>query len=184
MGYAGYAPSQCAYGTTTQGPVEQALRGLPVAQADGALDLIEKLSRNVSRNPKEEKFRKVRLENKKIAESLTDVPGAVQAMLAMGWVSTTTDDGACIELPASVKLEHADVVKIIEARDFYTKERENEKRNVGRNMNAADSVQLENDRKEREAALKHAGPAYASVATKLGNGPQVVTARLAGLTDG
>lgn len=77
-------------------------------------------------------------------------------------------------LPDSVRLAfEVHVVKIIEARDFYKKELENEKRRQSRvERDASDPdkqkmrEQLEADAKERATR----GPAQASVAKKLGTG--------------
>jgi hypothetical protein len=85
MGYAGYAPSTCQTKDALP-PLEQALRGLPIDPATmTSLELIEKLVRNTVQQPAEEKFRKIRLTNAKIAEAITNVPGAVAAMEEMGW---------------------------------------------------------------------------------------------------
>merc|ERR1719326_902497 len=97
--------------------LELCLRRLPLDQAEDTLELIEKLTRNVVRNPKEEKFRRIKLSNKKISESITSVPGAVELLRVMGWVdaAASAEDGPTLELPASVKpVFEVEVVKIIE----------------------------------------------------------------------
>lgn len=182
MGYAGYAPSTVA-SAEKRTPAAEAMRQLPLEQAGTTLELVEKLTRNVSRSPKEEKFRCIKLSNKKIAESLTDVPGAVAVLVSMGWVQRDGDSGSELVLPAEIKLEHANVVEIIEARDFWTKERENAKRAGHREAavssdpeKRAAAEQLERDRKERAAAAQCAPAVKASVATTMGNGPNIVSA--------
>merc|ERR1719361_398945 len=109
MGYAGYAPGNRVADKLT--PLQQALRALPLHQAMETLDIIEKLTRNVVRNPKEDKFRKIKLSNPKIAAAITDVPFAVDILREMGWVEIP--DG--LVLPASVRLAHeTEVVAIID----------------------------------------------------------------------
>eukprot|EP00406_Dinophysis_acuminata_P002419 CAMPEP_0179229098 /NCGR_PEP_ID=MMETSP0797-20121207/10160_1 /TAXON_ID=47934 /ORGANISM="Dinophysis acuminata, Strain DAEP01" /LENGTH=126 /DNA_ID=CAMNT_0020936159 /DNA_START=101 /DNA_END=477 /DNA_ORIENTATION=- len=123
MGYAGYAPGNKIADKLT--PLQQALRALPLAQAQETLELIDKLTRNVVRNPGEEKFRRIKLTNPKIAATITDVPGAVDLLKEMGWV----EDGEGLVLPPSVRLCHErDVVALIDAKDYYKKEEEAERR--------------------------------------------------------
>merc|ERR550514_1882529 len=97
MGYAGYAPGD-QNRTVTLSPLEKALRGMPLEKAMEALEIMEKLVRNVVRNPNEDKFRRIKLSNPKIAAAITNVPGAVDALKVMGWIETP--DG--LALPMSV----------------------------------------------------------------------------------
>ena len=48
--------------------------------------LLGTLTKNVAQAPRDEKFRRVRLTNPKIAAALVDVKGAVDVMLHLGWV--------------------------------------------------------------------------------------------------
>jgi len=179
MGYGGYAPGANSRMQGPQSDFEQALRGLPLDKADDTLDILDKLTRNVVRVPKEEKFRKIKLTNKKIMELITEVDGAVTVLREMGWVDSGEDEPTLI-LPESVTLAfEVHVVKIIEARDYYKKERENEKRRQHREeRDAADPSkqvvreQMEADARERATR----GPAQASVAQKLNDGPRIVRA--------
>jgi len=174
MGYAGYSPGNQIADKLT--PLQQALRALPLAQAQETLDLIEKLTRNVVRNPNEEKFRRIKLSNPKIAATITDVPFAVDALKEMGWV----ENGDGLALPPSVRLVHErEVVSVIEAKDFYKKAQETEHRRQMRQNKSMDADQealkklLEADRQEREAD----GPVTrGSVAQKLGDGPNIMRA--------
>merc|ERR1719499_2906647 len=94
----------------------------------------------------------------------------------MGWLR----EGEILVLPASVRLAHeVHVVGIIDAKDHYKKEAENERRRQLRAGKAADtdkeelSKKMEIDRKEKEAD----GPvAHGSVAKKLGDGPNIMRA--------
>jgi len=174
MGYAGYAPGNRVADKLT--PFHQSLRSLPLDKAQETLELIEKLTRNVIRNPGEEKFRRINLSNPKISAAITDVPFAVDLMREMGWAQ----DADALLLPPSVHLVHErEVVGIIDAKDHYKKEVENERR---RQMVARKGVttekdavlqQMEADRKEKEAE----GPVvHGSVAKQLGDGPNIMRA--------
>jgi len=173
MGYGGYAPGANSRMAAPLSEYELALRGLPLDKADETLNIMEKLIRNVVSSPKEEKFRKIKLTNKKIMETITEVDGAVAVLNEMGWVDAGAEE-PMLMLPDSVRLAfEVHVVKIIEARDFYKKELENEKRRQSRvERDASDPdkqkmrEQLEADAKERATR----GPAQASVAKKLGTG--------------
>merc|ERR1719264_159122 len=94
----------------------------------------------------------------------------VEVLKEMGWV----EDADCLVLPPSTRLAHeVHVVGLIDAKDWFKKEAENERRRQLRAGKAVDAdkeelvKQLEIDRKEREAA----GPVtHGSVAKKLGDG--------------
>lgn len=174
MGYAGYSPGNRIADALT--PLQQALRALPLAQAQETLDMIEKLTRNVVRNPTEEKFKKIKLSNPKIAAAITDVPFAVDVLKEMGWVEE--DDG--LSLPATVRLVHEkEVVAIIDAKDYFKKEEENERRRQAAARKALSSEKeellkkMEADRLEKQAD----GPVtQGSVAKKFGDGPNIMRA--------
>jgi len=151
---------------------------------DESLEIMEKLTRNVVSSPGEDKFRKIKLTNKKINDTITAVPGAVPILREMGWVDSASDGEPTLVLPAGVRLDFQEhVVKFIEAKDFYKKEHEKERRHKHREERDADDpdkqqlrLQVEQDRKEREAAAASAGPTRASQARKLGEGPNVMRA--------
>jgi len=177
MGYAGYSPSTCQVKDDLP-DVEQALRSLPLHKALACLELMEKLVRNTVSAPKEEKFRKIRLTNAKIAEAITNVPAAVDAMLVMGW---QRDGEENLVLPEGTKLVfEKDVKGIINTQDFFKKEVEKEKKRRQQELKVKDPEkeemrkQLELDRKEREAN----GPVtQASKAKQIGgNGPNMMRA--------
>jgi len=174
MGYAGYSPGNKIADRLT--PLQQALRALPLDKAMETLELIDKLTRNVVRNPSDEKFRRIKLTNPRISAVITEVPFAVDALKEMGWV----EDGDGLVLPPTVHLVHErEVIAIIDAKDYYKKEAESEHRRqiAARKAPSAEKEalmkQMEADRKEKEAD----GPVMrGSVAKKLGDGPNIMRA--------
>lgn len=78
--YAGYAPTKYAAEKT---PLDKVLA---VVQEPASLTMLGTLTRNVAQAPRDEKFRRVRLTNPKIAAALVDVNGAVDVMLHLGWI--------------------------------------------------------------------------------------------------
>jgi hypothetical protein len=174
MGYAGYAPGNKVAEQKT--PLEEAFRALSLDSAQDTLDLIEKLTRNVVRNPGEEKYRTVKLTNKTIAAAVEQSPAMLNVMEEMGWVR----EEETLILPPSVRLAHeVHVVGLIDAKDYFKKEAENERRRQLREGKETDPEkvalrkQMEIDRKEKEAE----GPVTkGSVAKKLGDGPNMMRA--------
>jgi len=157
-------------------PLQQALRQLPVEQAAETLAIIEKLIRNVVRNPAEEKFRKINLTNAKIKQTIADVPHGIDLLQAMGW----QQDGNFMVFPANARLAHEiHVVGIIEANDYYKEKLAEEHKRQLRAFKVLDGdtaklrEQIEADRKEKAAE----GPVTkGSVAQKLGGGPNIMRA--------
>jgi hypothetical protein len=181
MGYAGYSPGM---NSLMQGPLsdfERALRGLPPDQAAETLEVLEKLTRNVVRSPKELKFRKIRLTNKKIMETITEVEGAVDILRAMGWVDGEDEGAPVLELPDTTNLAfELHVVKLIEVKDWYKKELENRKRAKAREeRDLSDPAKAELLEKLRQDAQERAAreqPAQASVAREIKGGANIVRA--------
>mmetsp|Transcript_53995 Transcript_53995/g.155890 ORF Transcript_53995/g.155890 Transcript_53995/m.155890 type:complete len:186 (-) Transcript_53995:485-1042(-) len=174
MGYAGYSPGHKVADSLT--PFQQALRSLPLEVAQDILELIEKLTRNVVRNPGDEKFRRVKTSNAKIAAAVEQAPTMIDVMQEMGWVQ----DGDSLVLPPSVRLAHeVHVVGIIDAKDHYKKEAENERRRQLRANKSVDAEKeelarkMELDRKEKESEGR---VTRGSVAKPLGDGPNVMRA--------
>jgi hypothetical protein len=157
-------------------PLQEALRQLPLEHALETLATIEKLTRNIVRNPSEAKFRKINLANAKIKQVVTDVPNAVELLQAMGW--QRCDDS--MELPNAMRLAHeVHVVGIIEAQDFYKTKLDKERASQVRASKEVDAAaeqlraQIEADRKERAAE----GPVtQSSKAQKLNSGPNIMRA--------
>jgi len=174
MGYAGYSPGSLVADKLT--PLQQALRALPLEQAADTLALIEKLTRNIVSNPREEKFRKINLTNGKIKSAIADVPNGIQVLTAMGWVQ----EGESLVLPSTARLAHeVHVVGLIEAQDHYKKAVAKERASQVRASKVVDGdlekvrQQMEADRKEKAAE----GPVTkGSVARKLGDGANIMRA--------
>jgi hypothetical protein len=170
MGYAGYAPGANSRMADKLTPLQEALRQLPLEQALETLAIIEKLTRNVVRNPGETKFRKINLTNEKIKKVIADVPNAIELFKEMGWVQ----EGEALELPDGVRLAHeVHVVGIIEAQDYYKTQAQKEHSRQVRASKEVDSdtaklrEKIEADRKEKAAE----GPVTkGSVAQKIGDG--------------
>ena len=59
-------------------------------------------------NPSDDKYRRLRLSNPKIAAALVDVPGAVDALLAMGW-ERDANDADFLVCPKGVRVTMAEV---------------------------------------------------------------------------
>ncbi|KAF8073240.1 hypothetical protein HT031_000901 [Scenedesmus sp. PABB004] len=64
-------------------PVEAAVQAVKSLEA---LEVIGKLLYNCAIAPREDKFRRVRLTNGKIAATIGESPAALDAMAALGWV--------------------------------------------------------------------------------------------------
>jgi len=174
MGYAGYAPGNKIADALS--PLQQALRSLPLEQAQDLLELLHKLTQNVIRNPTEEKYRRVKTTNAKMATALAEAPQMLDVLQEMGWVK----EEDCVVLPPSVRFAHeVHVVGIIEAKDWFKKEAETEKRRQTRAAKTSDAdkeqlrKQLDLDRQEKAAE----GPEFrSSVAQKLGDGANIMRA--------
>jgi hypothetical protein len=178
MGYAGYAPGANSRMPDELTPLQAALRSLPLDKALESLELIDKLTKNIMRNPGEEKFRKINLINEKIKNAITDVPNAVDLLKEMGW---QLEESALV-LPLTVRFDHSThVVGIIDAQDHYKTALEKDRVSKMRAAKEVDPEtaklreQLELDRKEKAAE----GPVTkGSVAKKLPNGGQMTAGDL------
>lgn len=101
MGYAGY------YSTTNQIKEKKTPLQCSLAQVSDldSLTIIEKLCYNVIVNPKESKYRQVKLQNPKIESALVKVPNALDVMLLLGW----TKEEDSLLLKSNVQLTMAQV---------------------------------------------------------------------------
>jgi hypothetical protein len=180
MGYAGYAPGANSRAAEALSEYERALRSLPLDKWEETLALIEKLTRNVVSSPRDEKFRKIRLGNPKISATITEVPGAVALLQQMGWVVAEADGEQVLVLPEGVTFDFQEHVgKIVDAKPWYKKEIEDQKRRDRRDgkMDADPSLRALKEKMEQDRAEVAAkGPAQASVAQKLGDGPNITRA--------
>lgn len=112
---------------------------------------MNKLARNAAQNPAEEKYRKVRLTNEKIAALLVAVEGAKEAMIEMGWV----EEGEFLVLPAGVQLAFNKEVRDIEDAKMKLKKAQEHATMLAACKKAEDPEkkrlreQMEADRRER-----------------------------------
>ncbi|CAD7925407.1 unnamed protein product [Amoebophrya sp. A120] len=124
MGYYGLGPGMRVADQLST--FEKALRNVPLDQHYMTLDLLETLLKNIAQNPREEKFRKIKLTNPKIGAAITSVIPALEALFALGFqIDQTAADGTLfLVLPETIKLTFpAHVAKVIDARDdFFRKE--------------------------------------------------------------
>eukprot|EP00873_Tetraselmis_striata_P016911 jgi/Tetstr1/437175/TSEL_002747.t2 len=153
MGYAGYTPAKLPPTTPTE--LEAALRA--VTNLD-SLAIIGTLCKNAAVQPREEKFRKVKLSNKKVAATVVEAPGAMDAMLKLGWArDSTPEDGDVLVLPAGKYLKMDQVRKVEEAKERLEKATKDAAR-LGKKPSTNDlereriRAQIEADKKERAVA--------------------------------
>ncbi len=65
-----------------------------------AMEMMHKLVYNCAVQPKEDKYRRVRLTNPKVKAVLVDAPGAVEALTALGWTREEAEGEAVLVVPA------------------------------------------------------------------------------------
>ncbi|KAG2452929.1 hypothetical protein HYH02_002268 [Chlamydomonas schloesseri] len=117
MGYGGYVSAKLPPAKPTE--VEARVQAVKSLET---VEMIHKLVYNTAVQPKEEKFRKVRLGNPKIQAVLAEVPGAIDAMLALGWALEDAEGEQFLVVPAG-KFLGMQQVRIVEAaRDKLAKE--------------------------------------------------------------
>jgi len=156
---------------------QQKICALLDTQSKPAIEMLTKMVANIAKAPAEEKYRKVRLSNPKIAETLVHVAGARQFLRALGWQLVETEflqlpvdgDGsaqAAVQSAAVTQLTSS-VVAATEARRVAELE--------ARKKEAADkAAKAKREREEMKAAMARdraevasRGPAQASIAKKL-----------------
>mmetsp|Transcript_22808 Transcript_22808/g.63340 ORF Transcript_22808/g.63340 Transcript_22808/m.63340 type:complete len:175 (-) Transcript_22808:393-917(-) len=169
MGYAGYTPAKLPPSKLSD--VEAALRAVTSVES---LAIIGTLCRNCAIQPKEEKYRRIKLSNKKIAHAIVDSEGALDAMLKLGWVKDT-EDGEVLVLPEGRYLNMDTVRKVDTAREQLEKTNRDAAR-LGKKPSSSDlqkeriRAQIEADKKERAVAEPVVA---ASVAQSLPSGANV-----------
>eukprot|EP00439_Symbiodinium_sp_Y106_P073447 s2769_g13.t2 len=103
---------------------ERLLKALPPQGALHGLEVLETVVRNVVRFPQEEKFRRLRTSNEKLAP-LLGLAGAMPAMECMGW--EVADE--FLVLPKRVELDYQKhVTKILDAKSHFLLRDTTEKR--------------------------------------------------------
>mmetsp|Transcript_22885 Transcript_22885/g.27661 ORF Transcript_22885/g.27661 Transcript_22885/m.27661 type:complete len:180 (+) Transcript_22885:148-687(+) len=127
---------------------------LGVVESLETLDILDKLTRNVAQNPRDEKFRKLRLTNEKIHKLIVEAPGALPSLQVLGWVEG--EEEGFIVLPPSVQLTMKEVRDIDAARkNLTTKLEKARKARLAAKQAAHDPekarllAQLEADKRER-----------------------------------
>ncbi|KAG2422910.1 hypothetical protein HXX76_015736 [Chlamydomonas incerta] len=117
MGYGGYVSAKLPPAKPTE--VEAAVQAIKSLET---VEMIHKLVYNTAVQPKDEKFRKVRLGNPKIQAVLGEVPGAIDAMVALGWALEEAEGEQFLVVPAG-KFLGMQQVRIVEAaRDKLAKD--------------------------------------------------------------
>lgn len=81
MVYANYTPAKLP---TILSDAERAVLAVTSPET---LEIIGKLIYNAAISPKEEKFRRIKLSNAKIQATIVNTPGALDLLLALGWVN-------------------------------------------------------------------------------------------------
>jgi len=159
--------------------LQAAMRALPLDKALDTLALIEKLTRNVMKDQREPKFRKINLANEKIRAIITDVPNAIALLNEMGWVR----EADSLVLPETVRMVHeTHIVGLIEAQDHYKTVCEKEKVRLMRAAKAPTDADAEKTRQQIEADRKEKaaeGPVtQGSKANELGKGKSMTASDL------
>lgn len=146
-------------------------------KAQPAIDMMTKMMANVAKAPTEEKYRKVRLSNPKVAEGLVFVPGARQFLRAVGWQLVETEflqlpvEGDGVAQSAAQSAAVAQLASAVTAAAEARRVAELEKR---KKEAAEKAAKAKREKEEMKAAMARdraevaaRGPAQASVAKKL-----------------
>eukprot|EP00884_Botryococcus_braunii_P017636 jgi/Botrbrau1/4556/Bobra.60_2s0043.1 len=151
MGYAGYVSAKLPPPKPTE--IQAALWSITSIET---LELIVKLIQNIAINPGEQKFKRIKLSNPKIKSGLVDVPGGLEALLALGWIYDEEDKESLV-VPKGRQLTMTEVRQVQDAQDRLKKELKLTARNaMAAKVKAATTAeirsQLEADRRERATA--------------------------------
>lgn len=103
-----------------------------------SLEILEKLCYNVAVDPKEPKYRKIRMSNPKIKAALL-VDGALDAMFLLGWERQGEGDEATLVLPVNKSLTMSDVRDIQNAQQELKKEKSKSMTLSSRSSSLSDS---------------------------------------------
>ena len=182
MGYAGYVPAKLPPSKAT--PIQQALSAIGTIEA---LEILEKLIYNTAIQPKETKFRKIKLSNAKIASTIGTEPSALEALKLMGWEISqeAEEDHPFLTLPPKKNLTMADVREIQQQQTNLKKAITEGKRSKSSNKLVEDlRSAMENDRRERAGQEPIQGALVAQALPNANNGPNVSTAKDVGISSG
>eukprot|EP00241_Pyramimonas_parkeae_P008334 CAMPEP_0114250144 /NCGR_PEP_ID=MMETSP0058-20121206/14539_1 /TAXON_ID=36894 /ORGANISM="Pyramimonas parkeae, CCMP726" /LENGTH=180 /DNA_ID=CAMNT_0001363777 /DNA_START=118 /DNA_END=660 /DNA_ORIENTATION=- len=164
------------------GPKSPLERALGFVKSTSAVDTLSTLTRNVAQNPREPKYRKLRLSNVKIAAALVEPEGALDVLRELGWVNEGDD---FMVLPDSVQLTMTHV-RAVEAQRETLETLAKAKAKARLLSKSAKNdpekerllLQLEADRQERAA---QAPVTRGSIARSVGSGSNIVSAGDLGL---
>lgn len=152
-----------------------------------SIEIIATLTRNIAQNPREGKYRRLRLTNAKIAAAVVDTPGASQVMAELGWVQEE-GNAEFLVLPESVQLTmvHARAIdaqkEALEAQMKANAKARLQARNAKLDPEKERlRQQLEADKRERAAM---APVTQASVAQATNFGANITTAGDLGINQG
>jgi len=127
---------------------------LGMVENNDSLKTISTLTRNIAQNPREDKYRKIRLTNAKINQLIMESTGALGVLQVMGWVEG--DEEGFLVLPNNVQMSMAIVRAIDEALVILEKAqlKAQKARMAARNaksdpLKAELLAQLEADKRER-----------------------------------
>ena len=153
------------------------LTALSDTKSKPALEMMTKMVANIAKAPAEEKYRKVRLSNSKIAEGLVFVPGARQFMRAIGWKLVETE---FLQLPvegdgaAQATAQEAAVATLVRACAAAAEQRRLAELEARKKEAAEKAAKAKAEREAMKAAMARdraevaaRGPAQASIARKL-----------------
>jgi len=130
MTYYGLAPAK--YADEPKYGFDRYMRDLPPEKARKTLDLLETIFKNIAQNPKEQKFRKLRISVKKINEAIAEVEGAWEILQDVGFTIDFENEEAYLVLPANVSITFpGHVHKVIDAKSWYGKQNETRRLNAG-----------------------------------------------------
>eukprot|EP00197_Chlamydomonas_leiostraca_P007964 CAMPEP_0202865176 /NCGR_PEP_ID=MMETSP1391-20130828/5316_1 /ASSEMBLY_ACC=CAM_ASM_000867 /TAXON_ID=1034604 /ORGANISM="Chlamydomonas leiostraca, Strain SAG 11-49" /LENGTH=133 /DNA_ID=CAMNT_0049544981 /DNA_START=108 /DNA_END=509 /DNA_ORIENTATION=+ len=115
MVYAGYVPAKLP---TVATDLDRAV--MAVTNMD-SLEIIGKLLYNAAVQPKEEKYRRIRLTNEKIRATIADVPTAMELLLQLGWVKEEAEEAALV-IPAGKFMSMREVRMIEEQKERVRKD--------------------------------------------------------------
>eukprot|EP00877_Chromochloris_zofingiensis_P001498 jgi/Chrzof1/11349/Cz05g33100.t1 len=101
-------------------PSEQEAAVQAVKSLD-SLEIIGKLLYNCAVTPKDDKFRRIKLSNKKIAELIVNTPNALDALKAFGWVHDRTNADELV-VPSGLYFSMKEVRVIEVAKDKLRKD--------------------------------------------------------------
>lgn len=115
--------------------MQAALARIPTADS---LQILEKLTYNTAVQPKEAKFRKVKLQNPKIKASIADVDAALDVLRLLGWQHSEDEaDGEVLILPEKTHLTMQQVRDIQQAQQNLDRKERDLKRSASAKSIAA-----------------------------------------------